>query len=314
MLNEFPVPAAYYKIYEDQVLHVQIKPGSSEEYTQAISHLLKHNIDLLLSQKGDTARLMQKLGEDANQIIFLGYGRGILQERDGETETVSCLCRAKLKLLLSNPSADMVVPPGIKNILPLIDELLPKVGKIVVTDDLEKEIENCLGAGTLFFDESQLTFNPMNPEVEGPINDYMNDHYEKRGVFKAREDTGDTFMLRIKGSPISACTFFHHPNTDKTEMVEIGKVWAGATRNGLSQYTLQYATNYLIESGIAAQTIFAITKERAAASMFAKAGYTTKSLRELQMRQDPTLGDYLRQYVLPDGEDRNVHRLKDFSS
>ena len=31
------------------------------------------------------------------------------------------------------------------------------------------KIENCLGAGTLFFDESQLTFNPMNSEIEGPM-------------------------------------------------------------------------------------------------------------------------------------------------
>ncbi len=319
MLKELPVPTAYHKIYEGRVLHMQINPEAGDEHSlrllQAISHLMRHNIDFLLSQEGNTSRLVRKLDKDANQIIFLGYGSGILQTRNGEAEIVSCLCRAKLKQLLGTERpADMVVPADVEKILPLIDELLPLVGKIVVTDDPEKEIENCLGAGTLFFDESQLTFNPMNSEIEGPINDYMNEYYEKNGVFKPREDTGDTFMLRIKGSPISACTFFRHPNADGTEMVEIGKVWAGVTRNGLSQYTLQHATDHLLQSNVPLSRIFAITKERGAAGVFAKAGYSTESLRELHMQNDPALGEYLRQYVLADGEDRNVHRLKKFPS
>ena len=72
-----------------------------------------------------------------NQIIFPGYGSGILQTRNGEAEIVSLPCRAKAQkqLLGTERPADMVVPADVEKILPLIDELLPLVGKIVVTDD-----------------------------------------------------------------------------------------------------------------------------------------------------------------------------------
>ncbi|MBP9773139.1 MAG: hypothetical protein KBD00_00735 [Candidatus Peribacteraceae bacterium] len=317
MLKKLEASADYYRIYKGQSLQIQINPKANEDQVtrvrNAIKLLLHHKISYSFSQDStQSPEAAGKLSRNGNQIVFLGYGDGIEQIRKDGPEIISYMCHAKLETLLRGDRPEnMNIPPAVTTILPLINQLLPLVGKIVVTDDLESEIKNCLGAGTLFFDTDQLQFGAMNEQTEAEINTHMNDYYEKNGSFKPRKHTGETFMLRIKGSPISACTFFHHPNADKSEMIEIGKLWAGATRNGLSQYTLHHANNYLKKTGVAADKIFAITKERGAAKTFTDAGYTMESLRTLQST-DATICDYLKQYKLADDEDRNVHRLLQF--
>lgn len=316
-LRDLQAPDNYHKIYENQLIQIQVNPKAPEYLVSnlmaATEYLLRYKIDFLLSQNsGTAAEVAGRLNTHANQVFFIGYGNGIEQLRNDKPEIISCMCREKLHTLLdTNPPPGIIIPPAVKKILPIIDELLPRVGKVVVTDDFEREVEHCLGAGTLFFDTQQLEFGQMNVQAESEINNHMNAYYERARIFKPREDIGETCMLRIKGSPISACTFFTHMNADGTKATEIGKLWAGAAGNGLSQYTLHHANNYLKKTGVAADKIFAITKERGAAKTFTDAGYTMESLRRLQST-DATICDYLKQYKLADDEDRNVHRLLQF--
>ncbi len=191
------------------------------------------------------------------QLITLDTLRNFLEGNDSTISRVSKELRTKLQMML---------------------RLLPSIGKIALIphDEIQEEIENINGSGTLFIDPTQTECGPIH-DNERSLIATVHDHYTKLGMFRrrSREELiqlmSAQHVLRIKKSPLGGGSLL--PIEDDEHSLMLEGLWAHPLGNGLGTILLQ---RLLVQAE--AKRVLALTNNPDAMKLFTTNGFENYGL------------------------------------
>ena len=234
--------------------------------------------------------IAEHFGEDIEEAIFLTNTGGVLAE---DASVVTLLTQKRIRAVLEGEDSTVKVDGGMRKKLKSVEDMLPLVGKIVITktDGLRDEVEQWKGSGTLCLDSTIAEAGAMLA-LEEPIFDAIFAELVSKGVF--RERTEDEIrklkahhrMLRVKSSPLGGFSLIPHG-----EWLELCTLWAGTVGNGVGQLLLESAIK---EAN--GRKLFALTTDDRAAKAFEANGFESLGLLSEALQNSAELPAHLKDY------------------
>ncbi len=276
------------------------------------SHALEETIHALRSMhmkvmvsisEAGAVSLVHEQRERIHDVFFVRKSGGL---REGK-KTVSLIDDESVRKILTGTHDCISADDDMLRILQSVEAMLPTVGKVVVTDDVVREIDEWDGAGSLFYDRKFLGQGPLK-KSEWPIIDAIIAKYVTEGIFRRR--SGPELVtakehhrvLRVKDSPLSGFTLY--PHSDGT--LEFSLFWSGHTGNGAGKIAARHIGPEALrmQEGKDCVNVFSLTSE-GLIPFHVAAGFTYRG-KVSDVRHNASMPAYVQSYSEPD---RDPHVL-----
>ncbi len=260
-------PSPYRILYEKSQLAAldYTQDGATDVLTATQAELIRHGIRLRHAPAGPAA--LRQVIETARQLreVFLVTNDGMLKDRNDEP--VSVYSQAQLNQILSG-ERQIQKTSSTDAVLAAANVLLPHVGRVVITSNIIREIDDWRGSGTLLIDESQITSGKAEAKEQAIFSQLVAPDLVGQGYFKPRDDREmeqllrHHYALRLKGI-LGGLSLVPEEGDD----YQLAGVWTPHPGNGLGARLMEMGLGIFAKIK-KAKRLYALTSNAAMAALF----------------------------------------------
>jgi acetylglutamate kinase len=190
-----------------------------------------HGTLLNVNADATARRITEQLTAEIDEVIFLTGGAGGVTSHERRVPVIF-----SHDMREDGTHATIEITGGMCKKCKEIRAMLPTVGKVVLTRDLQREIESVFGSGTMFVDSTQLHRSMLLPD-EATIFRAVNERNVAEGKFRQRsteelrELEEHHSVVKIKGSLLGGFSLV--PRSEG--WAELAALWAGHLGNGMGE-------------------------------------------------------------------------------
>ena len=182
-------------------------------------------------------RITEQMRGAINEVIFLTGTGGVL-DKDGSLVSVIFSHDMREDGTHRFPNVRGWMQQKFSEIL----AMLPLVGKVIVTKDLQREIESVFGSGTMFVDSLQLQCSPLQREEESVFDEVYQQNvaakkFRPRSAEELQLVKKHHSVMRIKGSLLGGFSLM----PGSRGWMELSNLWAAHLGNGMGSILTVHA-------------------------------------------------------------------------